>query len=283
MAGRGRIAIAYSVRDPAGSGSARALVELFGGERIECPGASECFEVLGCRLGGFDAESTELEMLDSSPDPQAEAVIVLSRHRSESGRKSLTVHHPGNPTSDNSLGGEPFKLARSYPALAKSLLRGLVEAAGETGLSETHEVTLEATHHGPTRPEKPVVYVELGSTEEDWRSRKGWETIAIAVARGLEALPGVEAKCIPAAGFGGPHYPQKHTRLQLESDYCIGHVIPRYAFDSGATKDIVRDAMIKSYPLPARVALVEKKSLRAPQRKMVLDVAGQLGVIIEYI
>ena len=278
-----RIAIAYSLRDPAGSGSARALVELYSGERIECLGATECFEVLGVRLGGFMEDSTSLEMLDSSPDPKAEAVIVLSRHRSESGRKSLTVHHPGNPTSDNSMGGEPYRLARSYPALAKSLLKGLLEASRETGLEETHEVTLEATHHGPTRPEKPLVFVELGSTPEDWGSRRGWETIAIAVARALEVLEGVEAKCIPAAGFGGPHYPQKHTRLQMESKYCVGHVIPRYAFDRGVPREVLRAALERSYPLPARVALVEKKSLKAPQRKALLEVAGEAGVVVEYI
>jgi D-aminoacyl-tRNA deacylase len=258
-------------------------VELFGGERVECPGAVECYEVLGARLGGFDADSTELEMLDSSPDPGADAVIVLSRHRSESGRKSLTVHHPGNPTGDASLGGEPYRLARAYPALAKALLRGLARASRETGLSETHEVTLEATHHGPTRPEKPIVYVELGSTEEDWRDRRGWETLALAVKAAMDELPALEAECVPAAGFGGTHYPQKHTRIQMEGRYCVGHVIPRYAFDAGVPRRIVAEAMERSYPSAARVALVEKKSLKAPQRKVVLDVAGELGVVVEYI
>ena len=278
-----RLAVAYSLGDPAGRGSALRLVELFGGSRARCPYAEECFEVNGVMVGGFNAGSTELEMLDASPDPNADAVVVFSRHRAESGRKSLTVHHPGNPTSDNSLGGEPMKLATSYPALAKALLVALRDASIETGLSESHEVTLEATHHGPTKPSKPIVYMELGSTEEDWSSPRGWETIALAFMKAMDILPKLEGSCVRAAGFGGTHYVPKHTKLQLESSYCIGHTIPRYAFDKGASESIIEEALTKAYPGPVEIALVEKKSLKGHQRRLVASVCERLGVRVEYI
>ncbi len=276
-----RVAAAYSLRDPAGSGAARAFAELFGGERTEC-GAPECFEVNGILVGGFNEDSINLEMLDEAPDPAADAVIVFSRHRSEAGRKSLTVHHPGNPTMEAPLGGEPGVLARSYPALAKALLLGLNDAAEETGLRETHEVTLEATHHGPTRPGKAIVFVELGSVEEDWRNPRGWETLAIAVKRALETLESLN--CRPAAGFGGGHYPVKHTRIQLgDPGVCVGHVIPKYAFQQGLAEGAVRQALTKSFPGPAELAIVEKKSLKAAHRRLVEEEARALGVEIVYV
>lgn len=277
-----RIAAAYSLRDPAGRGAARAFAELFGGVRADC-GAPECFEVDGVLVGGFDEDSIALEMLDGAPDPSADAVVVFSRHRSEAGRKSLTVHHPGNPTMDAPLGGEPGVLATSYPALAKLLLSSLARAAEETGLSETHEVTLEATHHGPTRPRKAIVFVELGSVENDWKNPRGWETLAIAVKTALDELArGVE--CIPAAGFGGGHYPVKHTKMQLgDPRICIGHVIPKYAFQQGLARDAVRQAIVKSYPRPAELAVLEKKSLKAAHRRIVEGEAEKLGVEVIYV
>lgn len=168
-----RLAVAYSTGDPAGRGAAQALARLLSAKPAHCPMAVECFRHEDLAIAGFKAEAVKLEILDATPDPQAEAVIVLSKHRAESGRKSLTVHHPGNPTSDNSLGGRPRELAVAYPALAKALLISLARVSRETGLAETHEVTLEATHHGPTSQSKPVVFAELGSTEEDWRNPRG--------------------------------------------------------------------------------------------------------------
>ncbi|BAA80481.2 hypothetical protein APE_1483.1 [Aeropyrum pernix K1] len=278
-----RLAVAYSTGDPAGRGAGRALARLLSAEPTSCPGAVECFKAGYLTIAGFPVEAVRLEMLDEAPDPQASAVIVLSKHRAESGRKSLTVHHPGNPTEDNSLGGRPMELAVAYPALAKALLISLAKASRETGLAESYEVTLEATHHGPTTPSKPVVFAELGSTEEDWRNPLGWETLALAVEEAIKTLPQIERECIPAAGFGGTHYVPKHTRLQLESGYCIGHTIPRYAFDRGVTAEVLKNAILKSYPGPARVALVEKKSLKSPQRRMVEEASEEAGAKVEYI
>ena len=91
-----RVAAAFSLRDPAGRGAARAFAELFGGSRAEC-GAPECFEVDGVLVGGFEEDSINLEMLDEAPDPAADAVIVFSRHRSEAGKKSLTPSNAHTP------------------------------------------------------------------------------------------------------------------------------------------------------------------------------------------
>ena len=273
---RPRLAIVYSTLDPAGSGAAARLVELLGGDRSECPRAVECTVLPGgVRLAGFSVEQVRFEFLDETPDPEADAVIVLSRHASQSGRPTLSAHHTGNPTREAGLGGDPETLAWSVPKLSSLLLRLYAEEAENAGLLGKYEVSLEATHHGPTSNRKPLVFIEIGSTPEEWRDEKAQKAMAAAVARALESdLP----ECEPAAGFGGTHYPRKFTRLHLEGELCFGHIIPKYAFARGVPDHVIVDAVRKSWPEPARVGVIERKSLRSADRRRVQLALDELGV-----
>lgn len=270
-----RIAIVYSTRDPAGKGSARKLLELAGNDQSgsACYKADTCFKLYGnAVLAGYTEETINMEFLDETPDPAADAIIVISRHRAEAGRRSLTVHHTGNPTS-RTLGGEPFKLAVSYPQLAKTLFIYYREAAEETGLIRDYEVVLEATHHGPTRPRKPVVFIEIGSGPEDWVNEKAHETLAIALLKLLERRALVD--CEPVSGYGGGHYPIKFTKVMYEDKYCLGHIIPKYAFKEGIPRDVIVQSLTNTYPYKPRRALIEKKSLRSSDRKNLLEVLDE--------
>jgi len=62
-------------------------------------------------MAGFDVDDVNMEFLDVTPDPDAYAIIVLSRHESSSKTKSLTVHYPGNPTDEARFGGRPREMA----------------------------------------------------------------------------------------------------------------------------------------------------------------------------
>ena len=274
---RPRIALVYSTEDPAGSGVARRIVAAVGAQKGECPRAVECYVLPdGTLLAGYREGQTRFEFLDETPDPGADAIVVLSRHASQSGRPTLSAHHTGNPTLDPpALGGEPGVLAYSAPPLSKLLLTLYREEAEQRGLLERYELSLEATHHGPTGNRKPLVFIEIGSTPEEWRDPEAQEAMAAAVLRALESsLP----ECTPAAAFGGTHYPRRFTRLHLESDLCLGHIIPRYAFQRGVPEHVIRQAVEKSWPAPARVAVYEKKSLKAAQRELVRSVVEPLGV-----
>jgi len=278
---RPRLALVYSMLDPAGSGAAARLIELLGGSKTQCPRAAECHELPdGTLLAGFPLEQVRFEFLDETPDPRADAVVVLSRHASQSGRPTLTTHHTGNPTDSAALGGEPLRLAISAPPLSSLLLRLYRAEAENMGLLEKYEVSLEATHHGPTGNKKPLVFIEIGSTPEEWRDRKAQEAMARAVARALEEpLP----RCEPAAGFGGTHYPRKFTMLHLEGETCFGHIIPKYAFARGVPDRIIADAVSSTWPTPARVAVIEKKSLRAADRWRVNAVMESMGVPVRVV
>ncbi|MEB3860690.1 MAG: D-aminoacyl-tRNA deacylase [Desulfurococcales archaeon] len=273
-----RLAVAYSTRDPVGKAASRLLVELAGGEEAECPGAVECYRLsTGAYLAGFNEDVVELEMIGETPDPGAEAVVVLSRHRAESGRKSLTVHHTGNP-GKAAYGGEPGTLSISYPALSRLLLQKYREKAEEAGIAGEYSIVLEATHHGPTSPGRPLVFIEVGSTPEEWRDTRALRAMAETV---LEALKGEPPMCKPAAGFGGTHYPEKFTRIHLEGEYCLGHIIPKYAFQQGVEASVIVQAVEKTYPQPAEVALIEKKSLKSSHKKLIEQVLGSRVEILK--
>ncbi len=274
-----RVAVVYSVRDPAGRGAAERLLEVAGGDEHECPRATACHRLsTGHMLAGYDADTIEFEFIDSTPDPGADLVIVLSRHSASSGRPSLTTHHTGNPTS-KTLGGAPYTLSYSAPPLSRALLRAYREEAEALGLLDEYEVTLEATHHGPTSPRKPLVFIEIGSTPDRWRDPRAHEAMAAAVLRVLRR--GVE-RCQPAAGFGEPHYPVKFTRIHLEGEYCMGHIIPRYALPE-TRPDVVLQAVTKTWPEPASTALIHKKSAKARLREELAGILRSAGVEVEFV
>src|SRR5207302_7080721 len=81
--------------------------------------------------------------LESSFNERADLVIYLSKHRSESGRPSLTVHPIGNPGLAE-FGGQPETLVPSAARWMTAALRGL----RHTGRALGHDVTFEANPQG---------------------------------------------------------------------------------------------------------------------------------------
>ncbi len=274
-----RYSIAYSLRDPAGSGVAKILAEILDAVPAKCPRARKCFRLSsGVLLGGYDDDTINLEFIDQTPDPEADAVIILSRHSATSGRPSLTTHHTGNPT-DRVYGGEPYTLSWSAPPLSKALLTSYKIEAGRLGLLNEYEVTLEATHHGPTKPRKPLVFIEIGSTPDRWIDKRAQEAMAKAVANVLNSpLP----DCIIAVGFGEPHYPIKFTKMHLDSEYCMGHIIPKYALPL-TKREVIEQAIRKTWPQEPVKAFIQKKSVRSKYRRELISILEEMGVEVELI
>jgi len=272
---RPRVALAYSLRDPVGSSVAHLLVEMLGGDEARCEGAENCYVLpRNVLVGGYPVDTYQMEHLDSSPDPSADVVVVLSRHSASSGRPSLTTHHTGNPTG-RTLGGDPYTLAVAAPPVSRMLLSLFREEAEARGLIEKYSVTLEATHHGPTSPSKPIVFIEVGSTPEEWRDPKALDAMATAVARFLEA--GGVPECRIAAGFGEQHYPVKFTRIHLEGDYCMGHIIPRYALPD-TREEVFLQAVRNNWPGPAETAIIHKKSVKSALRSKLVGLLESEGL-----
>ncbi len=177
-------------------------------------------------------------------DPGWEWVLCLSRHRSESGKRCLTAHSPGNLRNEALLGGNPGQVGISNPCLQSDLIRELRRSKDLLGLDT--DVSFEATHHGPTALAPPVTFVEIGSDEGAWNDNALGEAVARAVASAISK----PVRGGGSLGLGGGHYPEKFTSLVLsQQDSALGHIIPKYAMAPGRGSDysILRQCARKTF------------------------------------
>ncbi len=188
-----------------------------------------------------------------------EVFIFCSRHRAESGKPALLVHSTGNLGSEAQFGGNPHQLSISAPSLVNTALRKLHEERNQLGLSE-FDVTLEVTHHGPTSLRKPLVFIELGSSEEYWTHKEGARAVSSAVMECLKEPLAGDA----IIGFGGTHYANKFNKLVLEKGFKIGHIAPKYAIND-LTPEVV-DQMIKNTTSPITKAVIDWKGTNAENK-----------------
>ena len=70
------------------------------------------------------------------------------------------------------------------------------------------QITIEATHHGPTALKKPSIFIEIGTTEKQWTDN----SLCVLSCYNCSSVMKKSCKRIPVAiCFGGTHYP---TNLQ---------------------------------------------------------------------
>ncbi|MFW9844941.1 MAG: D-aminoacyl-tRNA deacylase, partial [Candidatus Thorarchaeota archaeon] len=203
----------------------------------------------------------------------AEAFIFCSRHRAESAKPALLVHSTGNLGDDASFGGNPQEVSISAPGLVAVALRRLYKEREERGL-EDFDVSLEVTHHGPTSLKTPLVFIELGSTEEYWVHEEGARTVAAAIMECVRAPLVVDS----VIGFGGTHYARKFNKLVLEKDYNIGHMAPKYAVND-LTLDVVKQ-MITRTTGNVMCAIIDWKGLNAENKAHIFPILEEVGLEI---
>lgn len=201
------------------------------------------------------AESIDMD-IERITGSRIEKVIVASRHRSESGMKSLTVHPVGN-YSKADLGGRERTLV-NVPARS---MTGALLKLNEINYLQDFSVNYEVTHHGPYM-ERPVFFIEIGSNEAEWMNPDAGEIIARTIISFRDTDDPV------AVGIGGGHYAPRFTKLALEKRISFGHMAPRYALDH-IDLDMLLQMESKS---GAKYVVMEKKDLPSPQRKRLLDI-----------
>ena len=191
------------------------------------------------------------EKLDRELHPDRS--IFISRHFAESGIPSLTAHFTGN-FGKADFGGNPGEVGRFSPSLLKSYMQNL--RSSNKDLDGKYNITLEATHHGPTSLNSPVLFVELGSSEKQWDDMPAASSIADALMTTVES-PRSFDRC--AVCVGGTHYSEKFNNYLFESDIALGPIIPKYALEF-FTPEILHQILEKS-DQPIKSALIDKKGL----------------------
>ena len=90
------------------------------------------------------------------------------------------------------------------------------------------QITIEATHHGPTALDKPALFIEIGTTEKEWTN----VNLCNSVSQILVEVMKKNQKSYPTAiCFGGTHYPEKFTSELIHGKHALGTVIPKHALE----------------------------------------------------
>ncbi len=234
-------------------------------------------------------------------DVIVEEVLVLSRHSSKSGIPSLSVHTigvPGEvPHGEPAFAGGLKGLAVPPSPRFSVLFKKLQEETIESGLADEFDVTLETTHHGPVLS-SPTLYLEIGSTENEWDRQDASYVWAKVLSDVLGLAGGKEMGCWPGhgdvmIGFGGGHYAPRHTAVINQGNFWMGHLLANYAlqFDDSnsdslpsgpwlhAVKEVVR-ATRESYPGGLIFAHLDRKSFKGWQRSALINALNEIGVEI---
>jgi D-aminoacyl-tRNA deacylase len=155
--------------------------------------------------------------------PTAKLIVFISRHSSQSGKPTLSVHTPGN-FGDAELGGLPKKVSVSPATAMQNALKALMHYKEELNLN--YEVSFECTHHGPSL-NVPAMFVELGSSSQQWSDSQAAQAVAHSA---MSAIANFTAPANSAVlGIGGTHYNQRFTLMALMGEAAFSHMIPKYA------------------------------------------------------
>jgi D-aminoacyl-tRNA deacylase len=206
-------------------------------------------------------------------DECGEYLIVVSRHRSESGGPNLLVHTPGNWDRADA-GGAPRTLAVGSGQLTYYLFKHLTEENQESGL--TWPVDMEVTHHGPTGFSTPMAFIELGSSEEWYSHEAAARVVARAVLRTVTTLDAGDRPRV-CIGFGGTHYTPNFSRKILNG-YALAHVCPKY-FVGGLDAAMIEHLMARVAE-PVGAFLLDWKGLSSADKTHLMALLEPLGLPI---
>jgi len=218
----------------------------------------------------IDDEIIYTENLDLEKINQYDFIIFASTHKSEKKERTLSIHAPGN-WRQNQLGGEKGKICKTSALFQKQIFAKLVANAEKYHLRD-YKITLECTHHGPLI-DKPCIFAEIGSTENEWRDRKAGFVMAKTISETINEFSKNPYSEI-AVGIGGLHYCPNFNKIQLKSNIAISHIIPGYVLP--LTEEMIKQAIEKTEEEIDFVVLDWKGLGNADERKRILNILDKL-------
>lgn len=202
--------------------------------------------------------------------PTAKSIVFISRHSSQSGKPTLSVHAPGN-FGNAELGGLPGKLSVSSAYAMQNALKALLYHKEK--LSLNYEVSFECTHHGPSL-DVPSMFVELGSSSEQWGDLRAAEAVGHSV---MYAAANSTASTSPVVlGIGGTHYNQRFTVMALVGEFAFSHMIPKYATHLVDT-EVVSQCIEKSSE-KVQLAVLDWKGIKSEDKQNVISALETVGL-----
>lgn len=199
-----------------------------------------------------------------------ELIVFLSRHSSKSGKPTLSVHTPGN-LAEAELGGLPRTVSISPAIAMQDVLKALMHYKTEIHLN--YEVSYECTHHGPSL-NVPTMFVELGSSPQQWNDQTAAEAVAKAA---MEAVARFHKPERPAViGIGGTHYNQRFTQMALADEAVFGHMIPKYAIPQ-VDAEILQQCIARTLENTDR-AILDWKGVKGEDKPKIMKTLAEINL-----
>jgi D-aminoacyl-tRNA deacylase len=264
-----------STKDVASMNIAQKLIELYKFEKIqtsyhENPIYEKRIEDKAIKLVFINQETIWAQNL--TDHFTASLIVFISRHSGVAGIPTLSVHVPGNLGEEAKLGGLPKQISVCPASAMKNALLELARIKEASNLP--YEVSYECTHHGPSL-NTPTMFVELGSSIEQWKDLKAAEAVAHAAIAAITK----ETRYPVVLGVGGPHYNERFTRIALTTPKAFGHIISKYAaptIDATTVRLCVQKTAEK-----VESAVFDWKSLRSLDRQRIITTLESLKISVE--
>ncbi len=204
--------------------------------------------------------------------PDARFIVFISRHSSQSGKPTLSVHTPGN-FGDAELGGKPKTLSVAPAVAMQTALKAMCHYKEPLSLVFDYEVSYECTHHGPSL-NVPTMFVELGSSPAQWSDVKAAEAVAHSAMTAIATF--TEPLSSAVLGIGGTHYNQKFTTMALVGAATFGHMIPKYAIPN-IDADTIKQCCERTFER-VQLALLDWKGIRSEDKPGLLSALEEAGL-----
>jgi D-aminoacyl-tRNA deacylase len=158
-----------------------------------------------------------------------ELIIFASRHASMTARPAFLVHSTGNWSKNAEFGGKPQDLSKTSALLHKAGFESLREQIEQFNIPD-FSLDMEVTHHGPTTLDIPLIFMELGSSKQEWVIKEAGELVANAIVNAVfKYLEFKKEKTQQVGlGFGGTHYAPNFNRLITNNNIALSFICPKY-------------------------------------------------------
>ncbi len=255
--------ILYTTEDIAGTNAARILKENYGFKQTEdLQIKDKTFKTW------YDHEIQLIELntrlaFDSNwlNDYFASDLLVFaSRHCSETSKPCLTTHTTGDWASGELSATSAFAVKTAFLFFKQNPLEGF-------------SVSLEATHHQPWNLTTPSLFIEVGSSENEWRDERACALLAECVIETAKNYSNASGKS--ALGFGAGHYAPTFNELEA-SDYSFSFIAPKHSLDF-VTTNLIKQAVAKTRE-GVEVAAIDWKGCSGEQRKKVIQACEEISL-----
>jgi D-aminoacyl-tRNA deacylase len=207
-------------------------------------------------------------------------LIFASRHRSKTARPAFLVHTTGNWGKEADFGGEPQQLSKASALIHKAGFLSLIEQELPSILTD-FSIDIEVTHHGPTLLEKPLIFMELGSSKVEWKIGDAGELLTRAIINTIYKFLELKKEGVQQVGlgFGGTHYAPNFHRLIRNKKIAMSFICPKYHIQ-GLEKALIKK-MVDNTSEKVDYFLIDWKGTNSADKKHLIPLLEEFDIPIK--